>query len=355
MNARRGFTLVELLVVIAIIGILIALLLPAVQAAREAARRSQCANNLKQIGLALHNFENVYKRFPVGQPDDDNDNYSWSAYLLPFVEQQPMYDKLRSGGAALVYYKTGSNSEMHGAVPPDPTGAHTLPSPVTSSTDSYNWWSQVGSNHGNPDGTRGVAAKTVLNAFVCPSDVLPSTDNDGFGKSNYCACLGGENPWVSQFNNGGLSWSSPSRTTQTGVFRLAQDNSNTHCVSLAEITDGTSNVLVVGEVSITANVTTSAISSVFPLWAGGNNNGNGQWRICSWARITGPNCYINNRVVANNIGSLSWSDYSYGSQHPGGAMFLLGDGSTRFLSETIDTTLYERLGDIRDGNPVTMP
>lgn len=99
---RKGFTLVELLVVIAIIGILIALLLPAVQAAREAARRSQCTNNLKQLGLAIHNFHDVNNVFPIGQPDDDNDNYAWGAYILPYVEQKQMYDTLVSGGAALV-------------------------------------------------------------------------------------------------------------------------------------------------------------------------------------------------------------------------------------------------------------
>ena len=102
-RSKRGFTLVELLVVIAIIGILIALLLPAVQAAREAARRSQCSNNLKQIGIGMHNFHDTYKAFPVGQADDDNDSFGWGVYILPFIEQKPLWDAINA--------HTGTNGE----------------------------------------------------------------------------------------------------------------------------------------------------------------------------------------------------------------------------------------------------
>ena len=120
---RRGFTLVELLVVIAIIWILVALLLPAIQAAREAARRTQCANNLKQLGVAIHNFHGVNNNFPVGAHDDDNDAYAWGAYLLPYLEQQPLYDTLTTvpgpNGypAALVFIKGGQNSLLWPLMP----------------------------------------------------------------------------------------------------------------------------------------------------------------------------------------------------------------------------------------------
>ena len=91
---RRAFTLVELLVVIAIIGILVALLLPAIQAAREAARRTQCSNNIKQIGIALQNFHDTYKKFPPAAGDDDTNEWGWGTYLLSFMEQGVLYDQL---------------------------------------------------------------------------------------------------------------------------------------------------------------------------------------------------------------------------------------------------------------------
>lgn len=366
MKRSRGFTLVELLVVITIIGILIALLLPAVQAAREAARRAQCNNNLKQLGLAMHNFHEVYGTFPIGQPDDDNDNYAWGSYMLPYLEQKPMYDTLIAGGAAIVYMKGGDNLLVHGAIKQvtGPPASPALPAghPVRN-TDSYNWWTQVRNDHANNGGVAGVGTKTVLNAFICPSDILPRTDNNGYGKSNYAACLGDEGPWLAQLMSGGPSWSQPSGMSgQTGVFRLAQTNDYHFTVTIADIRDGTSNVIAIGEVSVTSNVDVNQTGRVFPIWAGGNNDWAGQWRICSWARVAGQNCFINNRLPvydpampAGPIVSLYPSDFSFGSMHPGGAQFLLGDGSSRFISETIDTTLYARLANIRDGNPVTMP
>jgi prepilin-type N-terminal cleavage/methylation domain-containing protein len=344
---RRAFTLVELLVVIAIIGILVALLLPAIQAAREAARRTECANHLKQIGVALQNFHDTYKHFPVGQPDDDNNNYAWSAYLLPFMEQEATYNELVTGGAALVYNKGGDNLAVHGAIQ---AAGQTLPG-LTNNTDSYNWWCQVGNNHGNS------IAKTVLSAFVCPSDILPEVDNNGYGKSNYSACLGDDSPWTSVFTStGGTSWSAPGgQTGQTGVFRLAQSNTAHYVTDMADVIDGTSNTIAVGEVSVTANVSPSITNAIYPLWAGGNNDWSSQWRIGSWARLTGPTCYINNRTVANTVNGMSWSDFSYGSQHPGGAQFVLVDGSVKFFSDSIDTFTYACLGAIQDGQAIQVP
>jgi len=348
--------LVELLVVITIIGILIGLLLPAVQSAREAARRLQCSNNLKQIGIAIHNFHDTYKRFPIGSPDDDCNSYSWSAYILPFMEQAAIYDQLKNGGAGLVYIPGGDNLNVHGAFIEFVSGTTTYTPPATLSqnTDTYNNWCQISLNHGDS------VAKSILPAYMCPSDILPHVDNNGYGKSNYCCSLGNETPWVNYFSsNGATSWTAPSgQTSQNGVFRFSQTNYHHYVTDMAQITDGTSNVIAVGEVSVTVNVAPTQTDRVFPLWAGGNNDWAGQWRISSFARVTGQLAHINNRNQDYGlplINSLHISDFSFGSQHPGGAQFVLADGSVRFLPDSIDPVVYSRLGDIQGGEPVFLP
>jgi len=346
---RRAFTLVELLVVIAIIGILVALLLPAIQAAREAARRTQCSNNLKQFGIAMHNFHDVFKTLPVGQYNEDNVYYAWGPYILPFMEQQAIQDQLKSGGAAFVYTKTGNNIEVHSGI--GAVGTWNPPSPPVSSSDSYQPAIRVGDNHGNS------AAKTPIPAFVCPSDVLPIGDNDGYGKSNYCVCVGDDAPWQAQ---GAKSWGAPDRMTQTGMFRLAQSNDWTKVVGLAEVTDGLSNTIMMGEVTESYRINVGTTNWMFPIWAGGNNNEGGQWRMNSWGRLCGPICYMNQDWKL--LGFNQWkdtnctpSDYSFSSKHPGGAQFVLGDGSVVFLQDSINTDLYRYLASIQDGNAVQIP
>jgi len=196
MRRRRGFTLVELLVVIAIIGILIALLLPAVQAAREAARRSQCTNNLKQFGLALHNYHDTYKVFPprkggsgcaAGATTGNCERLSGFIGLLPFIEQKAMYEQIRAGDPALGY-------------PPGGPAA---------------WYGWAPWNY------------PPRNQFVCPSDTG--------------APQGGQRLNSYGFSIGDQIISIRDATQVRGLFAFRT------CYSTADILDGTSNTLAMSE------------------------------------------------------------------------------------------------------------
>lgn len=193
---RRGFTLVELLVVIAIIGILVALLLPAVQYAREAARRASCQNNLKQIGLALQNYHDAHKVFPPGYMSPNSSwppSWSWSSLILPQLEQGPLHDRL---GVTTRKFGNGARFAL-----------------VTPET------------------------RTRLDVFLCPSDVGEKQNNvkGEFAKSNYRAVLGNTTKRFAVFSE---------LTNQNGVFFC---NSR---VTIPTITDGSSNTVAIGECAL---------------------------------------------------------------------------------------------------------
>jgi prepilin-type N-terminal cleavage/methylation domain-containing protein len=314
--ARNAFTLIELLVVIAIIAILIALLLPAVQQAREAARRSQCKNNLKQIGLSLHNYVDVYGLFPPGRvrntyaPVIDVSNSSditWSARVLPQMDQSPLFQKI-----------------------------------------NFSLEKGDGSPHSdNPDGAR----RQILPVYRCPTDPgrggIAWTGPDGtkvtgpgwdtsYAPTNYMACLGNTNR---------------TEPTTPGLF------ATNSAIRIADILDGTSNTLaisegIIGFPNIVVNDSAGACPTVTGTIGTGARIRGRSWFYgqypAVWAFTTriGPNwslnydCGDNTNVVNHAARSL----------HTGGVQSVFCDGSVRFVSENVNLTTWQNLGDIRDGN-----
>jgi len=255
---------------------LIALLLPAVQAAREAARRSTCTNNLKQLALALHNYHDAYKCFPVGAIDygGQTTHYGWGAFILPYVEQKPLYDAL----------------------------------PVNDSTLNAAANSMAGKDR----------VRTPIETYVCPSsksrDTNPNrqlTSNGTFnpGTSNYLGCLG--SGAVEPYNSMAMSW----RGT-TGLFRVNSPK------VFADITDGTSNTFALGERDRRCQA---------GAWAGVNNTEGSSNR--GIYMVLGTTYWKINHPNNADAGCRR----GYASQHPGGANMALCDGSVRFISELIDS------------------
>ncbi|QDT53064.1 Type II secretion system protein G precursor [Caulifigura coniformis] len=330
---RIGFTLIELLVVIAIIAILIALLLPAVQQAREAARRTQCKNNLKQMGLALHNYESTYKRlpmlivadtcdiggvprFPGGNSSYDDDGVNWTASILPYMDQSPVYNRL------------------------------TL-SP---------WWGKFGATElyaasvGNPaSGAVIPGCETPLEAFKCPSSILPRfvpaswtiPGNVVAGQTSTTRAIGW--PTTDYKGAGGSA---------RGDFGPMQKNCEVpggH--EFRDVTDGLSNTLLIGESSIVTSNNNPVVD--------GSSTGIQDWPTMYFtcgddemSRTNGrTNAPINNGVSAMRM-AYGINDDANGSFHTGGCQFVLGDGSVRFISENISIQTYSNLHDISDGVPI---
>lgn len=289
-NRHHGFTLIELLVVIAIIAVLIALLLPAVQQAREAARRTQCRNNLKQIGLALHNYHDNFQSLPPGwigvtsgQADVSGTN-GWSCFarLLPQIDQGPLYNQIDFNV------------------------------PVGSATNA-------------------TVRTTALAAFRCPSDVGPdrwtipkvgtTTPLADVAAASYAGVFGKDE--VDECN--GLAPGAPCNSD--GVFFL---NSR---IRFADVTDGLSNTLMVGERS------TRASSGWLYTWAGVISGGDNP--ICR---------FLGDTDVTPNGNDVRMDEFA--SRHIGGAQFVLGDGTVRFIKTNIDLNVYRNLASRAAGDIV---
>jgi prepilin-type N-terminal cleavage/methylation domain-containing protein/prepilin-type processing-associated H-X9-DG protein len=364
-----GFTLVELLVVIAIIGILVGLLLPAVQAAREAARRMQCSNNVKQISLAVHNFDSTYKRLPgAGQCGSTGSTttpymiHSTLTFLLPYIEQQNVYNMFDvqtdpriayPGSASGQNWLTSSGCLVHararGRAYDDPT----LPSGQ-------------------------VAAKTSIATFICPTTPVSVTGRDPisqYGGNDYMFIDVTdivENPASANF---GARASSAERAAEVRSGMLSCENQ-----TLASTVDGTSNTVLVIEDASRAHPSVplfGALSArVSPVsgqadpvaWSGGTSGGRRMW---AWADadsvtngLSGPSNSTASRKAGVNQNKLPtggpatcpWSVNNCGpndepfSFHPGGVNCGMGDGSVKFLADTIDPIVLKWSVAASDGN-----
>ncbi|HWL09242.1 MAG TPA: DUF1559 domain-containing protein [Planctomicrobium sp.] len=350
-NLRRGFTLIELLVVIAIIAILVALLLPAVQQAREAARRSQCKNNLKQLGLALHNYHGTHGVFPysVANPGHGNiaemasvrTNHTGYLMLLPYLEQQGLYN-LFNFNAATGLYGHPNCGEASGSL----TLAGTQ--------------SEIESNIR--------LGATRIAAFLCPSDSSPSvftsrcvsqaglgstvtprplTAKASYAFSNRLVATQGD-----RANYGAMGQNSVSLWGRENQRERAMFGYNSNC-RMRDLSDGSSNTIAMVETTLAVHSSShEGISWVAPGWSNIGVNlqhpvvSINETRCCLWDP-DGP--FTNTapgRMGVNGSGGFA------GSSHVGGVHVVLGDGSVRFLSQNVGYQTRTNLAIVADGQVV---
>lgn len=362
--ANAGFTLIELLVVIAIIAVLIALLLPAVQQAREAARRTQCRNNLKQFGIALHNFHDSYNSFPIGdRPRTANDGFCYTEHhvttaLLPYIEQSNIAE---SGETLTDWYAAAEDTEIEKTV----VSMAVCPSATNGPTNFVALWGPQGDNI---DGSGIFAAmhyswcKGVNDSWAIDFD---EADEDNGYRAADNGRPGGPGRGRGYLNG-------PIPPSEKGMFNRGVK------VRIAEIQDGTSNTFAMGE---------SAGGSGWPLCRGvgcTDPNFNGQtfeansgWIIgqpgdedqtangvlgtsnfaCTMERLNkwpvtdsfmslAGDRYVVQRDTRSSANGGANSASNFRSDHTGGGHFLMADGSVRFISETIDMRTYRGLSTI---------
>jgi prepilin-type N-terminal cleavage/methylation domain-containing protein/prepilin-type processing-associated H-X9-DG protein len=366
---RSGFTLVELLVVIAIIGVLVALLLPAVQAAREAARRMQCQNNLKQWALGCHNFENTRKYFPrgnnavAGKPFPESGNGSWMLLALGYLEQGSLYDQIVAFGS--LAQATNPTS------PPSPAGAvGVLPVRLPLSRCPSDGWILTGANAVTDPGLCNYIASTGPQCnnppAGCPAPFqlhCNGVSQPGMTGTNVVP------PTLSPLTHPGYPASATHGTTAVTPNVRGMFSRGGATIGFNEVTDGTSNTLFLGE-TLPQFCEFQIYNGAPPGtkgsgWAGGNHIAQGQtiqpinWKIDKQNPINDVfgSCLCN--AQTNPSGDLSrcimnWHvTWGFKSNHPGGSQFALVDGSVRFVSQTIEHRTYQYLGCRHDGQPVS--
>jgi prepilin-type N-terminal cleavage/methylation domain-containing protein len=332
----RGFTLVELLVVIAIIGILVALLLPAVQAAREAARRSQCGNNLKQIGLALQNYHDLHRVFPpallgsgrqnggAAPPGHMVMNATGFMLMAPMLEQQAIYQSYN-------FSVPSSISNPYG---------YPLAAGVTTSNTNQPYYSRP------------------LPVFTCASDTNPASQNNyhandptNFYESNFAA----QSNYL--FATGYYTDYDSDYANHVGAYLDLGPFGNNGAAKFGDIKDGTSNTVAIGESK--QGIGGGKTSYVYgPYWgAGVHTCCHGRTRrdtfITTTGGISGPYGYVYGAVNYDVSGTAHLQRqyaWQFGSYHPAGAQFVMCDGSTRFISDSVDYyNVFVWLNRIKDG------
>jgi len=333
---QRGFTLIELLVVIAIIAVLIALLLPAVQQAREAARRSQCKNNLKQIGLALHNYHDVYSVFPFAGASQQSAvanglgvDHSWIVRILPQLEQGPLYNQIDLNRPTGTYAQTLPDTHQNviavrsalitSLLCPSSAGAE-----VRERSDGATW-------------ANAYTGTQALFYPLCAGSVMASSTSSNTVSGLHPDCGQMQSYCISEYR------SSTSDVSQRTFFSSHNHDASKHPgianrgvtrISIRDVIDGTSNTFMAGERLPNVCGYSGAFSSNFPVFYTGQ-------------KINSPTISVGNFGHWNrNCGASS--------DHEGGAQFLMADGSVRFVSENIDHRTYCALGDKGDGRTVSL-
>ncbi|MGE3806513.1 MAG: DUF1559 domain-containing protein [Gemmataceae bacterium] len=335
---RRAFTLIELLVVIAIIGILIALLLPAVQKVREAANRARCTNNLKQLALAGHAYHTANGQLPYGRKYDIWDTYTWTQLVLPYIEQEAVYRE---------YW--------------------TLPEPAYAT-------SYPGSNGpiGN-DARLRTARHAAIQVFLCPSDTGPrgnelSTTSYGFLRGNYRGCTGAGDMYGNSTDATAGPWG-------TGVFGVLSGQSvdpsasvRTVGVRLSEIVDGSSNTLLLSE-GVVPTVTSwggALGETIYGNMGGALFSTSLTPNATAPDRLRGPCPQTQGDTVYTlpclTLGGHGWWTASAAgahaaarSRHPGGVSIALADGSVRFVTDSVDLSTWRALGTRAGDEVVSLP